>query len=123
MTTDPEPAKPANGEEVTTDSGAGKSAVAVTASSSEPYRELIEAALVRGRNAMSIWQELVDGHGFGGAYESVKRYVRKLRGHHRRKRARSFRPRPAKKRRSTTEPARWCAIRAPASTGAPDCSS
>jgi transposase len=29
---------------------------------------------------MSIWQELVDKHGFGGAYESVKRYVRKLRG-------------------------------------------
>jgi transposase len=29
---------------------------------------------------MSIWQELVDQHGFTGAYESVKRYVRKLRG-------------------------------------------
>jgi transposase len=29
---------------------------------------------------MSIWQELVDRYGFTGAYESVKRYVRKLRG-------------------------------------------
>jgi hypothetical protein len=29
---------------------------------------------------MSIWQELVDVHGFSGAYETVKRYVRKLRG-------------------------------------------
>jgi len=29
---------------------------------------------------MSIWQELVDRHGFTGAYESVKRFVRKLRG-------------------------------------------
>jgi len=80
VTTDPKPAKPANGEEVTTDSGAEKSAAAITASSSEPYRELVEAALAKGRNAMSIWQELVDSHGFAGAYESVKRYVRKLRG-------------------------------------------
>ena len=37
-------------------------------------------ALSRGRNAMSIWQDLVDQHGFTGAYESVKRFVRKLRG-------------------------------------------
>lgn len=29
---------------------------------------------------MSIWQDLVDRHGFTGAYESIKRYVRKLRG-------------------------------------------
>ena len=29
---------------------------------------------------MAIWQELVDQHGFTGAYESVKRFVRKLRG-------------------------------------------
>jgi transposase len=29
---------------------------------------------------MSIWQEMVDRHGFTGAYESVKRFVRKLRG-------------------------------------------
>jgi transposase len=80
VTTDPEPAKPANGEGVTTDAGAKKSAAAVAASSSEPYRELVGAALAKGRNAMSIWQELVDRHGFAGAYESVKRYVRKLRG-------------------------------------------
>lgn len=29
---------------------------------------------------MSIWQQLVDRHGFTGSYESVKRYARKLRG-------------------------------------------
>ena len=29
-----------------------------------PYRELIELALSRGRNAMAIWQDLVDQHGF-----------------------------------------------------------
>jgi hypothetical protein len=28
------------------------------------YRELIEAALARGRNAMAFWQDLVDGGGF-----------------------------------------------------------
>lgn len=73
-------AKPANGGEVTTGSSAPESARSAATSSSEPYRDLIESALSHGRNAMSIWQELVDGHGFTGAYESVKRYVRKLRG-------------------------------------------
>jgi transposase len=80
VTTGPESAKPANGGEVTTGSGATQATPASAASNSEPYRELIEAGLSRGRNAMSIWQELVDRYGFTGAYESVKRYVRKLRG-------------------------------------------
>lgn len=44
------------------------------------HRERIESELSRGRNAMGIWQDLVDGHGFSGAYESVKRFVRQLRG-------------------------------------------
>jgi transposase len=47
---------------------------------SEPYRETIELELSRGRNAMGIFQDLVDGHGFTGSYQSVKRFVRKLRG-------------------------------------------
>lgn len=51
-----------------------------SASACEPYREFIEAALAKGRNAMAIWQDLVDGHGFGEKYASVKRFVRKLRG-------------------------------------------
>ena len=70
VTTDPggeQTAKPAN--EVTTDS-----------SICTPYRELIEEGLSNKRNAVSIWQQLVDRHGFGGSYESVKRFVRKLRG-------------------------------------------
>jgi transposase len=46
----------------------------------EPYRELITLELGRGRNAMGIWQDLVDGHGFAGGYQSVKRFVRTLRG-------------------------------------------
>jgi len=47
---------------------------------SEAYREMIELELSRGRNAMGIWQDLVDGHGFTGGYQSVQRLVRKLRG-------------------------------------------
>ena len=48
---------------------------APTASACEPYRELIVEALGRGRNAMGIWQDLVDGHGFTGRYASVRRFV------------------------------------------------
>ena len=47
---------------------------------SEAYREMIELDLSRGRNAMGIFQDLVDTHGFTGGYQSVKRFVRKLRG-------------------------------------------
>ena len=50
------------------------------ASLCEAFREQIEQALALGRNAMSIWQELVDRHAFAGAYESVKRFARKQRG-------------------------------------------
>lgn len=71
---DPDP-KPAIA--VTPDFGAESKS---TASASEPYRELIEEALGRGRNAKAIWQDLVDDHGFTASYLSVKRFVRQLRG-------------------------------------------
>ncbi|MFP5249316.1 MAG: IS21 family transposase [Acidobacteriota bacterium] len=74
----PGESKPAN--EVTTDSEPPEMAQYRSASACEPYRELIQDALMRGRNAMGIWQNLVDQHGFAGAYETVKRFVRKLRG-------------------------------------------
>jgi transposase len=70
--------------EVTTD--LGPSAMAVeeshwwSASACELYRETIQLGLSRGRNAMGIWQDLVDSYGFEGGYQSVKRFVRKLRG-------------------------------------------
>jgi hypothetical protein len=76
------PAKPAN--EVTTEFGqqiwppVGNPDR--SASACEPYRELIEQGLARDRNAMAIWQDLVSDHGFPGGYETVKRFVRKLRG-------------------------------------------
>ncbi len=47
---------------------------------SEAYREMIELEMSRGRNAMGIWQDLVDRHGFTSSYQSVQRFVRKLRG-------------------------------------------
>ena len=50
------------------------------ASDCEPYREFIQAGIHKGRNAVGIWQDLVTSHGFTGAYNTVKRFVRKLRG-------------------------------------------
>jgi transposase len=76
---DPEISKPA--KEVIPDSGAiPPPKQTTTASASEPFRELIEQALSRGRNAKAIWQDLVDDHGFTGGYQSVKRFIIKLRG-------------------------------------------
>jgi len=50
------------------------------ASACEPYREAIELGLSRGRNAVAIYQDLVDEYGFASSYQSVQRFVRKLRG-------------------------------------------
>jgi transposase len=74
----PEAPKPAMG--VTTDSEPGNVPVSPAPSSCEPYREAIELALAKGRNAMAIWQDLVDQNGFAGGYQTVKRFVRRLRG-------------------------------------------
>ena len=85
-----------------------------SAGACEPYREFIEADLAKGRNAMAIWQDLVDGHGFSEKYASVKRFVRKLRGS----------STPAARVVIETAPgeeaqvdyARWCVIRKQAGT-------
>lgn len=57
-------------------SGPGRSQ---SASACEPWREVIELGLSRGRNAKAIWQDLVDDHGFTAGYQSVRRFVGKLR--------------------------------------------
>jgi transposase len=44
-----------------------------------PYREWIEKQVDLGRNAVAIYQDLVEMHGFAHRYNSVKRYVRHLR--------------------------------------------
>ena len=78
---DPAPpeSKPAN--EVSPDSGPvatpGRSP---TASACEPHFDFIELSLSKGRNAKAIYQDLVDDHGFTDRYQSVKRFVRQLRG-------------------------------------------
>ena len=51
-----------------------------SASACEPYREAIELGLSRGRNAVAIYQDLVDEYSFASSYQSVQRFVRKLRG-------------------------------------------
>ncbi len=48
-------------------------------SACEPHREWIEAQVHLGRNAMAIYQELVDQRGFRLRYNSVKRFCRALR--------------------------------------------
>jgi transposase len=86
---DPACAKPAN--VVTTDFGAELATSAPTAaepkpgrspsaSACAPYLDTIEAGLSRGRNAMAIWQDLVDVCGFTAGYQSVRRFVRNLQG-------------------------------------------
>lgn len=45
-----------------------------TISICEPHREFIEAQLRFKRNYTAIYQDLVDSHGFTGAYNSVKRF-------------------------------------------------
>lgn len=76
----PPPSNPAITPEVSTDSATCLPPPARTASACEPYRELIEGAVERGRNAMVIWQQLVDEHGFPARYASVRRFVATLRG-------------------------------------------
>src|SRR5215475_8525154 len=77
VTPDPK-SKPAN--EVTPDFIAPFSRKPEVPSVCEEYRDLVEQSLALGRNAKAIWQDLVSDHGFAGGYQSVKRFVRKLRG-------------------------------------------
>jgi transposase len=80
VSTDSDRPKPATRAEVSTDPAAvPRPGRAPGASACEPYRELIERALERGRNAMAIWQDLVDAHGFSARYSSVRRFVQALR--------------------------------------------
>jgi transposase len=86
------PPKPTISGEVSTDSTAAKlpptrevstdvgPARAPSASACEPYRELIDDALIHGRNAVAIYQDLVDDHGFTAKYASVRRFIAKRRG-------------------------------------------
>jgi transposase len=52
---------------------------ALAVSACEAHRPWIEAQVQLGRNAVSIFQDLVDQHGFEHRYNSVKRFVHGLR--------------------------------------------
>jgi transposase len=45
----------------------------------EPHRAFIEAALANGRHGVSIYQALVEHHGYTDSYDAVKRFIRPLR--------------------------------------------
>lgn len=47
-------------------------------STAAPYRGEILKKLERGLSLQRIWQDLVEEFGYGGSYESVKRYARRL---------------------------------------------
>jgi len=57
----------------------GGAAPAGRRSRCEPYRSVIIEMLERGLSAQRIWQDLTSEHGFSDSYQSVQRFVRKLR--------------------------------------------
>jgi transposase len=73
--TDPISANPATTRPVSTDPRPTRSP---QTSASALYREVIVEAVARGRNAMGIWQDLVDRHGFRHGYASVRRFIATL---------------------------------------------
>jgi transposase len=78
---DPEgSSRPAISGQVSTDPASPTPGRAPSASACEPFRDVIEEALSRGRNAKAIWQDLVDDHFFESKYASVRRFVHKIRG-------------------------------------------
>lgn len=78
--TDPEPGSSPASQPITDLERSAEPGWSPMASSCEPFREWIEGEVGRGRNAKTIWQDLVDDHGFSAGYLSVQRFVRKLRG-------------------------------------------
>jgi len=75
VATDPDPLWEPTGTaapEVATDPQRSRSAC-------EPHRLFIEPEVAKGRNAVAIYQDLVEHHGYTGAYNAVKRFVGKLR--------------------------------------------
>jgi transposase len=45
----------------------------------EPYRAWIEEQVQRGRNGIAIFDDLKEMHGYTGAYDSVRRFIKKMR--------------------------------------------
>jgi len=109
--------KPANENEVITDS-----AVITGPSACSAYQEAIELGLSRGRNAMAIWQDLVSEYGFASSYQSVQRFVRKLRGTQTPEARVVIVTAAGQEAQVDYGTGPWCAIPRAASIGAPGCS-
>jgi hypothetical protein len=45
----------------------------------EPHRAFIEAEFAKGRHGVSIYQALVEHHGYTDSYDAVKRFLRPMR--------------------------------------------
>ena len=75
----PPPRPPGNDGLLAAPAPAVQSASRSTPSACEAHRAWIEAQVQLGRNAVSIYQDLVEGHGFAHRYNSVKRFVAHLR--------------------------------------------
>ena len=93
-----------------------------SASACTAYREAIELGLSRGRNAVAIWQDLVDEYGFASSYQSVQRFVRKLRGTQTPEARVVIVTAPGQEAQVDYGTGRWCAIPRPASIAARGCS-
>ena len=85
---DSNPSKPASpaGAVITDSSDIQESSAAPqptrspSSSTCEPFRDVIELGLSRGRNAKAIWQDLVDTYDFAASYQSVRRFIHQIRG-------------------------------------------
>ena len=70
---------------------------------------------------MAIWQDLVSDHGFPHGYQTVKRFVRKLRGSESPQAVGIVSP-PSRKEAGRMGQVRWCVTRRAASIAERDCS-
>lgn len=78
-----DPSDPGSGRQAPAGS-ASNPAISITGAAGrrsrcEPLRAVIEELLAHGLSAQRIWQDLTAEHGFGDSYQSVQRFVRKLR--------------------------------------------
>ncbi len=61
---------------------ARSSAARMRVSQCEPHRAFITGEVAKGRQALRIFHDLCEHHGYGGSYDAVKRFVRPMRVTH-----------------------------------------
>ena len=74
--------KPHTPPEVPTDLEAAADVAAAASRSSRSsvaaHAAFVEAEVAKGRNAVAIYQDLVEHHGYDGSYDAVKRFARRF---------------------------------------------